>query len=88
MKILIRGGRRMSEIDQYIDIEYQKTNREKRQSPKSGKWWCDHCDLILVSVGAKCPKCGHIQGGVKKVVLKKKLIHNRYLNGYKNRRCS
>lgn len=53
------------------EIEYIKSNREVRQSPKTGKWWCDSCDGVLVAVGAKCPHCKNIQGGGKKVTLKK-----------------
>jgi predicted RNA-binding protein with PUA domain len=51
--------------------EYVKTNRQKRQAPKSGIYWCDGCDAALVAIGAKCPKCKWIQGRLKKVTLKK-----------------
>ena len=53
------------------NYEYEKTNREKRQSPKGGIWWCDTCDAYLVGIGAKCPICKHIQGAGIKVTLKK-----------------
>ena len=52
------------------DLEYKKTNREKSQSPKTGKFWCDLCDRSLVGHGAKCPHCGKV-GSVKKTILKK-----------------
>ncbi len=51
--------------------EHVKTNREKRQSPRYGSWWCDTCDRDYVSIGMKCSVCGKRQGGAKKVVLKK-----------------
>ena len=41
-----------------IDIEYEKTNREKRLTPKTGgRYWCEHCDGALVGHGSKCPRC-------------------------------
>lgn len=53
------------------EVEHHKTNRQKRQTPKTGVFWCDCCDAELVGNGAKCPRCKHIQGGGKKVTLKK-----------------
>lgn len=39
-------------------MEYQKTNREKRLTPKSdGKFWCHYCDGALVGNGERCPSC-------------------------------
>jgi len=38
--------------------EYIKSNRQKRMSPKYGKYWCDKCDRCLVSGDEKCPSCG------------------------------
>ena len=43
-------------------MEYIKTNREKRLSPKSGKFWCLGCDMNLCSVWIKCSVCGHRNG--------------------------
>jgi len=51
-----------------MDIEYQKTNREKRLTPVSkGKYWCG-CDMNLVFVSQKCHVCGKRAG---KITLKK-----------------
>lgn len=61
----------MTLMNDYEDVEYVKTNREKRQAPKSGEWWCDTCDAAVVRLGGKCKTCGHIQGDMKKVILKK-----------------
>jgi len=52
-------------------VEYKKSNREKRMTPKLGRWWCDSCDRAEVAVGQKCPVCKNIQGGRKRTVLKK-----------------
>jgi len=57
--------------DKYEDYEYQKTNREKSIQPSSGEYWCDTCDRCMVANGKKCPICNAIQGGRKKVLLKK-----------------
>jgi hypothetical protein len=46
-----------------MNYEYQKTNREKRQSPKHGEGWCGGCDKVIISYnGIKCYKCGYING--------------------------
>ena len=43
--------------------DYQKTNREKRLTPKSdGAYWCDGCDRNRVPNWGKCSVCGHRQG--------------------------
>lgn len=45
-----------------MDIEYKKSNREKRMAPgKAGRIWCKRCDRDLVGVGEKCGYCGHIR---------------------------
>jgi len=41
--------------------DYQPTNRQKRQTPKRGRFWCDRCDKTLVGQIGKCPVCGHVQ---------------------------
>lgn len=40
------------------EIEYKKTNREKRKTPKTGKGWCDTCDRSFKGEAEKCPVCG------------------------------
>lgn len=42
-------------------MEYQPTNREKKLSSKSGKFWCDICDAAIVNPGQKCPNCNRKQ---------------------------
>ena len=39
--------------------EYEKSNREKRLTPKHGLFWCGKCDRQIVGKGEKCPNCGH-----------------------------
>lgn len=36
---------------------YKPTNREKKLKSKTGKFWCDHCDMALVGHWEKCPVC-------------------------------
>ena len=39
--------------------DYQKTNRQTVQTPKSKKaFWCEWCDANLVRVNEKCSVCG------------------------------
>ena len=47
--------------------DYQKSNREKRQVPKAGKFWCG-CDRDKIGLGEKCTACGHVytDGTLKK----------------------
>ena len=40
------------------ELEYQKSNREKRQGPKAGLSYCPACDRNLVADGEKCDVCG------------------------------
>lgn len=43
--------------------EYQKTNREKRLTPKTdGMFWCWKCDRDVVGNGQKCKTCGTLNG--------------------------
>lgn len=44
--------------------EFQKTNRQKKQTPKLGMGWCGGCDKDIVphTNGKKCPVCGYING--------------------------
>lgn len=59
-------------MSKYDDYEYQKTNREKRMTPKTGAYWCDGCDRDYVGYWAKCSVCGWRQGKYNnKKVLKK-----------------
>jgi len=49
--------------------DYQKTNREKRMTPKSdGRFWCYGCDAEQVFEGEKCSNCGfkHHTNTIKK----------------------
>jgi len=39
--------------------DYQKTNREKKMSPKRGKYWCNVCDREMVAIHEKCESCGN-----------------------------
>ena len=48
-------------------MEYKKSNREERLSPKRKRsHWCDRCDMDLVHIGEKCGACG-FKGGVKTI---------------------
>lgn len=40
------------------EIEYKKTNRECRLTPKRGLFWCWKCDRNIIGVGEKCSVCG------------------------------
>lgn len=43
-----------------MNYNFQKTNRQKRQTPKLGMGWCDGCDREVVpNYGKKCPNCGY-----------------------------
>jgi hypothetical protein len=41
---------------------YQKTNREKRMTPKRTKFWCGRCDAAIVGLRGKCKNCGFKHG--------------------------
>ena len=43
-------------------LEYKESNREKRQAPKKGTYWCWGCDRQLVHDWRKCPICGKRNG--------------------------
>ena len=46
--------------EEYI---YDKSNREKRLTPKTGAThWCSCCDRDLVRSGCKCKNCGTLNG--------------------------
>ena len=48
---------------QSYDLEYVKTNREKKMTPsRRGRFWCRVCDASLVYIGQKCKVCGTING--------------------------
>jgi hypothetical protein len=38
------------------------SNRDKKLSPKLGKFWCDTCDGARVGKWQKCPNCGKRSG--------------------------
>lgn len=40
------------------EVEYKKTNREKKLTPKLGKFWCMYCDRDIVGKGQRCRTCG------------------------------
>lgn len=42
--------------------EYKMTNREKRLQPRKNTFWCDHCDMQIVTEWKKCPVCGNRNG--------------------------
>jgi hypothetical protein len=45
------------------DYVYDKSNREKRLTPKTGTpHWCSCCDKDLVHSGCKCDTCGTLNG--------------------------
>lgn len=48
----------LSDLDLHELTEYQKTNREKKLTPKKAKFWCWHCDGALIGESEKCPNCG------------------------------
>ncbi len=37
---------------------FEETNRQKRQTPKSGLYWCTACDSNVIAHGQNCPGCG------------------------------
>lgn len=41
------------------EVVYKKTNREKRMTPKRGKFWCNYCDMCIVGKGQRCAVCGN-----------------------------
>jgi len=41
------------------------SNRQKRQKPKGGLYWCSGCDSELTGDWRKCKGCGH-RNGVKR----------------------
>lgn len=54
----------MADTQNYENVTYKKTNREKAISPKSGKSWCG-CDRCLVGDYVKCPVCGKRNGSFR-----------------------
>ena len=45
-------------MDNYTEIKYEKTNREKTQTPKKKAGWCKSCDRVYLTGYHKCPVCG------------------------------
>lgn len=41
------------------------TNRERRQRPKSGFFWCSKCDRDMVCQSGHCQTCGNKEWGPK-----------------------
>ena len=44
---------------------YSLTNRERSRTAKRTKFWCQSCDMQLVSLTKKCPICGSRQNRKK-----------------------
>jgi rubrerythrin len=44
----------------------KKVNRIKKLQPKSGKFYCHHCDHAIVGNWEKCPVCG-LRSGKKTI---------------------
>ena len=44
----------MRDLESYPE---SKRNRNEKRRPKTGKYWCPVCDMVLVGDGQKCPVC-------------------------------
>lgn len=49
------------ELEEYEDLYYTPSNREKVRRPRKAKFYCD-CDFALVGESSKCPICNRRMG--------------------------